>query len=351
MVGLDATHDWQSVLGQLVDGHSLSRHEAKAAMEEIVGGEATDAQIAALLVGLRAKGETAAEIAGMVDAMLCAAVTFDYPEPLLDTCGTGGDRHGTFNVSTCAAFVCAGAGVKVAKHGNRAASSQCGSADVLEALGVEIELGPDEATRCLDEAGIAFLFARRYHPAMRHAAGVRAELGIRTVMNFLGPLSNPARAQYQAMGVSSPEMAPILADALGQLGVERALVFSAADGLDELSIAGETAIIDISANGQRSFSVSPANVGVKQGNLADVKGGDAKTNADLLKSVLDDVQGPPLEMAVLNAAAGIVASGLADDLRDGVSLARESISSGRAKAAAERLVRVSHEAKEDERDI
>lgn len=348
MVGLDEAYDWRSALGQLANGDSLTRLEAKAAMAEIVGGRATDAQIAALLMGLRSKGETAPEIAGMVEAMLGAATTFDYPEPLLDTCGTGGDRHGTFNVSTCAAFICAGAGVKVAKHGNRAASSQCGSADVLEALGVEIDLGSDGATKCLDQAGIAFLFARRYHPAMRHAAGVRGELGIRTVMNFLGPLSNPARARYQAMGVSSLEMAPILADALGQLGSERALVFCATDGLDELSIASETNVIEISDDGQRSFCISPADVGVKHGTLADIKGGDAKTNADLLYSVLDDAQGPPLEMAVLNAAAGIVASGLADNFHDGVSLARESISSGRAKAAAENLVRVSREAKGEE---
>lgn len=342
------THDWQSTLGELAVGHSLTREQARAAMEEIVGGRAADAQIAALLMGLRVKGETAPEIAGMVDAMLGAATTLSYPEALLDTCGTGGDEHGTFNVSTCAAFICAGAGAKVAKHGNRAASSQCGSADVLEALGVEIELGPDGAIKCLDQAGIAFLFARRYHPAMRHVAGVRGELRIRTVMNFLGPLSNPARAKYQAMGVSSKEMLPILADALAELGSERALVFCGADGLDELSIAGETTVVEISSEGRRSFTVTPAEVGVKDGSLEEIRGGDAKTNADWLCSVLDDSQGPRLEMAALNAAAGIVAGGLADDLREGVRLARESISSGRARAAAEELVRVSREAKAEE---
>lgn len=348
MVGLDETYDWQSTLGKLVAGDSLSRHESKAAMEEIVRGKATDAQIAALLTGLRCKGEEAPEIAGMAEAMLDAAITFDYPEPLLDTCGTGGDRHGTFNVSTCAAFICAGAGAKVAKHGNRAASSQCGSADVLEALGVEIDLGPEGAVKCLDQAGIAFLFARRYHPAMLHAAGVRGDLGIRTIMNYLGPLANPARAQYRAMGVASPDMVPILAGALGQLGTKRAFVFCAADGLDELSIASETKIIEISEYGQQSFHISPADVGVQRGSLADVKGGDAKSNANLLCSVIADVQGAPLEMAVLNAAAGIVAYGLAASLRDGVNLARESISSGRAKAAVENLIRVSREAKAHE---
>ncbi|RIK11243.1 MAG: anthranilate phosphoribosyltransferase [Acidobacteria bacterium] len=332
-------------MGALVSRRSLSKQEARAAMDEVVGGRASDAQIAALLVGLRSKGETAPEIAGMVEAMLGAATTFSYPEPVLDTCGTGGDRHGTFNVSTCAAFICAGAGAKVAKHGNRAASSQCGSADVLEALGVEIELGPEGATKCLDEAGIAFLFARRYHPAMRHAAGVRGELGVPTVMNFLGPLSNPARAQYQAVGVSSVEMAPVLADSLEQLGARHALVFCAADGLDELSIADVTRVFETSSEGKRTFDVTPDEVGVVGGTLADIKGGDARVNAEIIRAVLDDVQGPPLEMAVLNAAAGIVAAGLADGLPGGVGLARESISSGRAKAAAENLIRVSQQVK------
>lgn len=340
-MGLDEPFDWPGALGALADGKSLSVELAQSVMSEVIGGRASDAQIGAFLMGLRAKGESADEIAGMVTAMIEAATLLEYPEPLLDTCGTGGDRLGTFNVSTCAAFICAGAGVKVAKHGNRAASSECGSADVLEALGVEIDLGPEGVKHCLDSANIAFLFARRFHPAMRHVASARAEMGIPTVMNFLGPLSNPARARYQAIGVARPDKAPVLAKALVKLGTKHALLFWGQDGLDELSISGESLMIEAADGGIRHRKVRPQDVGVTPAPLTEILGGSAATNAEILLSVLDGKPGPPQEVAVLNAAAGLVAAERVPDLREGVLAARESIASGLAKAAAEKLITAS----------
>lgn len=340
-MGLNTNFSWSDILEKLSAGESLSSRLAEEVMEQIVAGSAGDARIGAFLLGMRAKGETSAEIAGMVRAMLSAATRLSYPEPLLDTCGTGGDRQGTFNISTCAALICAGAGAKVAKHGNRSASSQCGSADVLEAMGVAIDLGPTGVVGCLDEAGIGFLYARRYHPAMANVASARSDLGIPTVMNFLGPLSNPAGARRHSLGVANPAYADVIAGAMARLETEHALVFHGADGLDELTITGTSRVIEVIGADIKEFAVSPEDVGVKQGTVEALRGGDAKENANIVKMVLEGEPGPYLEVSVLNAGAGLVAYGIARELSEGVEVAREAIASGSALAAAESLIRTS----------
>lgn len=344
---------WPALLTRLARGDDLSASEAASGLAEILAGDATPAQIAAFIFGLRCKGETVEEMAGLVRAMLAAAeavpVAAGLRDELVDTCGTGGDRSGTINVSTIAALVVAGAGVPVCKHGGRAASSLAGSADVLEALGVVIDLGPQGVARCLDRAGSAFCFAPRYHPAMRHATGVRRELGVATAFNFLGPLANPARVRRQVVGVGDPAMAETMARVLVTNGATSVAVVHGADGLDELSITGRSRLIwarpaDLEGGVDIDEEiVEPAALGLASAGLADLAGGDAATNAALARAVLDGEPGPRRDIVVLNAAAALVVAGRAPGLGSGVELAAQAIDSGAAAEALEALVRVSRE--------
>lgn len=332
---------WGQTITKLIGGRDLEEAEASAAMAEIMEGAATPAQVAGFIVALRAKGETDDEVAGLVRTMRTYSQRIEFDEPVLDTCGTGGDRTGTFNVSTAAALVCAGAGAKVAKHGNRAASSRCGSADVLEALGVKIDLPPDEVKHCIEEAGIGFCFAPVFHPAMRHAAVPRRELGVATIFNFLGPLTNPAGATRQALGVADPRMVDKMVGALDRLGSEHVIAFNGEDGLDELSISGPSRIVEL-RNGETSrWELRPSDVGLDEAPLETIKGGSAEENAATINEVLAGDGGPRRDVVVLNAAAGLAAAGVAKDIAEGVERAADAIDSGNAKSALERLVRVS----------
>jgi len=323
----------QDVIGKLLQREDLTEEEAAAAMGLVMTGEATPAQIAGLLVALRMKGETAEEITGFARVMREKAVVVrPQRHPLADTCGTGGDRVKTFNVSTAAAFVVAGAGVAVAKHGNRSVTSKCGSADVLEALEVTLDLGPEDVARCIDEVGIGFMFAPRYHPAMKHAAPVRRELGARTVFNLLGPLTNPARATAQVLGVPGPEWAGTLARVLSKLGAARAFVVHGACGVDEISIAGETLVHEVRDGEVTSYSIAPEDFGLSSADPQSVSGGGAAENARVLLRILEGEAGPRRDMVLLNAAAAIVAGGRAADLAEGIALAAEAIDSGAALA-------------------
>jgi anthranilate phosphoribosyltransferase len=326
---------WPSVLAPLSAGDDLSTDQARAAMAEIMAGAAEPAQIAAFIVALRAKGETVDEIVGLLDAMYDVAVTVDVGVPVVDTAGTGGDGSGTFNISTTAAFIAAGAGAKVAKHGNRAASSKTGSADVLEALGVPIELDPEDVATMVRNAGFGFFFAPRYHPAMRHAGPVRRVLGIPTVFNFIGPLANPARAKRQVIGVSDARMAERMVQVLQRLGSELALVFYGEDGLDELTTVGTSFIYRLKDGAITHAEFTPADFGVEVASMADLKGGDAATNAEILRSVLSGAQGPARDISLVNAAAALVAAGLADGFGDGLTAAAQSIDSGAAAMVLE----------------
>ena len=340
---------WPAVLGRLAAGDDLTSTEAGAALHEILEGAATASQMAAFIFGLRCKGETAAELSGMLEAMLEVAETVPVPqelaERLVDTCGTGGDRAGTINVSTIAALVVAGAGVPVCKHGGRAASSRTGSADVLEALGVEIALPPASVARCIEEAGIGFCFAPRYHPAMRHVGPTRRELGVPTAFNLLGPLANPGRARYQLVGVGDGRIAERLATVLGAAGARRAWVVHGEDGLDELSTTAPSKVVEWRVNGQdgalRGFVVEPGELGLALARPEELKGGDPARNAGFANDVLGGQTGPHRDIAVLNAAAVLVLVGQAGDLQDGLAQAGESIDSGRARLCLERLVSLS----------
>ena len=341
---------WPEVVGQLVRREDLEPELVERTMAAILEGQASDAQIAGFAVALRAKGETAVELAAIVRTMMRYATRVDVPVggPLVDTCGTGGDRSGTVNVSTMAALVAAGAGVRIAKHGNRAASSDCGSADVLEALGVVIDLGPDGVGRCIDEAGIGFCFAPRFHPAMRFAGPARRELGAPTTFNFLGPLANPAGARRQALGVSDPAMAERMTGALADLGTERALVFYGHDGLDELTVTTTSTVLELEAGAVRTYVVDPVELGIKPAERAALAGGDAAGNAQAVHQVLAGKHGPVRDIVALNAAAALVVAGTAADLGEGVEAAQASIDDGRAAAALDAFVRVSVAAREAE---
>ncbi|MBV8193944.1 MAG: anthranilate phosphoribosyltransferase, partial [Candidatus Dormibacteraeota bacterium] len=308
--------------------------------------EAAPSQIAAFAVALRLKGETAAEMTGLVGAMLDIAERVPLPpavaDEVIDTCGTGGDRSGTINVSTIAAFVAAGAGAKVCKHGNRAATSQAGSAAVLEALGVPVELGPEEVARCVVEIGMGFCFAPRFHPAMRHAGPVRNELGVRTIFNVLGPLANPARVRRQALGVADPAMAPLMAGVLQRLGHERALVFSGPEGIDELGLGGPSRCYEVSPEGVREFSVDPAELGLRQAAVTELRVGDAGESAERVRSVLRGEHGAARDVVLLNASAALVAAGRCDGWAEGLQQAAASIDSGGASRCLETLVAVSN---------
>jgi len=336
---------WSTLLTELTAGRDLSTEQATAAMADIFAGGATTAQVSAFIVALRMKGETLEEMTGMVRAMLDVAEAVPLEDSLrarlVDTCGTGGDRSGTINVSTIAAFIVAGAGVPVAKHGNRAATSRAGSADVLEALGVQVDLGPDGVARCLVEAGIGFCFAPRFHPAMRHAAPVRRELGVTTVFNFLGPLANPARPPHQVVGVSDGRMATRMAGVLAANGAVRALVVHGSDGLDELTTTGPSTVVWHEGGESRTVEVDPASLGFAPAMVAALAGGDAADNAASLRAVLDGARGAHRDIAVLNASAGLVAAGAAASFEEGVDKAQLSIDEGRAASALERLIAAS----------
>jgi anthranilate phosphoribosyltransferase len=331
----------REAIQQLVGGEDLDRDQATGAMDEIMNGEATDIQIAGFLVAMRMKGETADEIVGLVSSMRDHATNIEAPDGAIDTCGTGGDGSGTFNISTAAAIVVRGAGVPVAKHGNRAASSQCGSADVFEALGVPISLAPTLVEECIKRTGIGFLFAPTFHPAMRHAGAARKELGVRTVFNFLGPLANPALVKRQALGVGSAEAAERMVQVLSALGHERALVFHSEDGLDELSTVAPSHVFELRDGKIRDYRVDPSDLGIARAGAAELKGGDAESNAAIINHVLSGAPGAQRDVVVLNAAAGLVASGRADDLPRGLELAAEAIDSGAARSALVDLVIVS----------
>jgi len=332
----------QAVVTRLLDGHDLSRDEARATMGEIMAGEATQAQIAGFLVALRAKGETANEIAGCAEAMR-EHVLHVRPRrsDLVDVVGTGGDGANTYNISTAAALVAAAAGAGVAKHGNRAASSQTGSADVLEALGFELELPPERIERSIDELGFGFLFAQAHHPAMRHAAPVRRELATRTVFNVLGPLTNPAGARALVLGVYSPELARTLAEALVQLETTRAYVVHGAGGIDELSPCGPNLVCEVENGAVREYELDPLELGVPRCEPEELRGGDPRTNAAALREVLDGEESGHRSAVILNAAGGIAAAGRAENLREGIARAREALDSGDALTRLDELVEFS----------
>jgi anthranilate phosphoribosyltransferase len=333
-------HLWPDVLSRLNRGEHLSADEAASAMREIMSGDATPAQIGGFLMALRTKGETVEEIEGLARATLEFAQPVRAPEGVIDTCGTGGDRAGTFNISTLGAIVCAGAGTPVAKHGNRAASSRCGSADLLEALGVRIDLGPRGVEACLHEAGIGFMFAPVFHPGAAHAAPIRRELGVPTAFNFLGPLTNPARPAAQIVGVSDPRMLPLIAEVLHRRGV-RAMVFRSHDGLDELTTTGPSSVVRTGEDEPLGFDLDPSELGLARADPAALAGGDAERNAAIAASILGGEHGPARDVVLLNAAAALVVAERASDLRDGIEAAARSIDSGAAEQVLRTWVEVS----------
>jgi anthranilate phosphoribosyltransferase len=332
----------REAISSAVAARHLTEVEAATVMEEIMSGEATPAQLAAFLTALRLKGETVDEIAGMARVMRAKASHVSCDGALLDTCGTGGDASGTFNVSTAAAFVAAAAGARVAKHGNRAMSSRCGSADVLEALGAKIELSPEGAASCLEETGFCFMFAPAFHPAMRFAAGPRREIGIRTVFNILGPLCNPAGACRQVLGVADPSLGEKMAQVLARLGCERALIVHGEEGLDEVSPAGPSRVWEVKGGTVERYSVSPADAGLTPHPLSEVGGGTPEENARMLRSTLGGERGPVRDFTLLNTAAGLLAFDLAGDFAEGVATAAGAIDSGGALEKLDRFVEVSN---------
>jgi anthranilate phosphoribosyltransferase len=323
----------QTAIAEAVLRKDLSRELARASMEQVLAGQATPAQIAALAVALRMKGETAAEIAGMAEAMRKRVPAISSQRaPLLDTCGTGGDQSGSFNISTTVAIVTASCGVAVAKHGNRAVSSRTGSADVLEALGVKLDITPTRAARSLDLLGITFLFAPNYHTALRHAAGPRREIGVRTVFNILGPLTNPAGASRQLLGVFSDHLVPTVASVLRELGSERAWVVNGRDGMDELTVFDKTHVAELAHGEIREFEVDPQALGLAHADRSGVSGGTAAENAARVRAVLAGEKGAARDIVVLNTAAALVVAGVAETLEAGITQAREALDSGRAAA-------------------
>lgn len=334
---------WPAVIEQLLAGRDLDEAAAADVLATIMRGEAESTHVAGLLVALRAKGESASEIAGFVRAMLDAAVPIDVPGPLLDTCGTGGDGAGTFNISTIAALVVAACGVRVAKHGNRAASGRCGSADLLEAWGVAIELSPDAVARTVSELGIGFLYARTFHPAMRFVAPVRAHLGVRTVFNVLGPLSNPAGAEHQVVGVADERLAPVMADALAALGKRHALVFRGDDGLDEVTTTGPSAVWEVRDGEVSTWRLDPSELGIERATLDQLVGGGIAENVAIADAILAGVEGPPADLVAINAAAALYAADAVPDLGAGLERARRVLSDGTALALRDRWVTRSRE--------
>ncbi len=327
-------------IAKLVRCENLTQDEAAAAFGVIMRGDATPSQIAGFMVALRMKGETPDELSGFARTARAMATPIVVSGDLLDTCGTGGDGLATFNISTLSAIVAAACGARVAKHGNRAASSLCGSADVLEQLGVKIDLAPEGVARCIEEGGIGFLFAPIFHPSFRFAAVPRKELGVRSVFNILGPLCNPAGARYQALGVADRALASKMADVLIQLGVERAIVFHAADGMDELSVASPSYVIEVDGT-RREYELDPADLGLPHAPVESMRGGGPEDNARLAREVLGGAKGPRRDVVLLNAAAALRAAGIAKDWKEGIGLAAGAIDSGRAGDVLERWARIS----------
>jgi anthranilate phosphoribosyltransferase len=332
------------LLEKLVRHEDLTEGEAAAAMREVMEGRAPAAAIGALLAGLVMKGERPAEIVGFARTMREHSLKLSAPAgDVFDTCGTGGDRSGTFNISSAAAIVVAACGVKVAKHGNRSVSSQCGSADVFERLGVNIAAPPAVVERTLHGAGIAFFFAPTFHPSMKHAAQSRKDLGIRTAFNLLGPMTNPAGARRQIVGVPRPELTELLARALLLLGSERAWVVHGADGIDEISTTGHTKVSECRAGSVNTFYIHPADFGIRKASPADLKGGDAGANAAIVTAVLEGRQGPARDVVVLNAGAALFVAGQVDGVRSGIVRAAAAVDSGAARATLDKMVRLSQE--------
>ena len=333
-----------------VDRQNLSAEEAESVLNQIMTGQCTDAQIASLLTALRMKGETVEELTGFARVMrrkaaavrprshVASEIGGTEREALIDTCGTGGDVSGSFNISTATAFVVAGCGVRVAKHGNRSVSSQCGSADVVEALGVKIELEPERIAACIDEVGIGFLHAPLLHEAMKYVAPARRQMGIRTIFNMLGPLTNPAGANAQVIGVYAAHLTEVLAEVLRALGSTRALVVHGSDGLDEITISAESKVTELKDGELTTYTVKPEDFGLRRATLEEVRGGDARQNSQIILEVLEGSEGPRRDVVLLNAAAALVASSRASDFLEGVRLAADSIDTGRARAKLERLI-------------
>jgi anthranilate phosphoribosyltransferase len=337
---------------RVVDGQHLSRSEAESVMNEIMTGNATNAQIAAFLTALRMKCETVEELIGFAKVMrekaslvqpqsaVTASISGTDREMLVDTCGTGGDATGTFNISTATAFVVAGSGIRVAKHGNRSVSSLCGSADVVEALGIRIDLPAEAVARCIDEVGIGFMYAPLLHEAMRYVVLARREMKIRTVFNLLGPICNPARATAQVLGVYNEDLTEIMAQVLCELGTERAFVVHGSDGLDEITISGESKISEVRNGDVRTYYVTPEDFGIARAPISAIQGGDARKNAEIIRDILSDRGGTKQDVVLLNAAAGLVVGGKAAGLHEGIDLARESIKSGKAFSCLDRLIQL-----------
>jgi anthranilate phosphoribosyltransferase len=334
----------REAIAHVVAGHALGEDEAAEAMREIMTGVATPSQLGAFLTALRLRGETADEVTGLARVMREHAVHVPLRHDLraVDTCGTGGDAAGTFNVSTAAGLLVAAHGQPVAKHGNRAATSQCGSADVLEALGVKLDLGPEQVARCVEEVGFGFMFAPAYHPAMRHVGPTRREIGIRTVFNILGPLTNPAGARYQTLGVADAKLLPLMGAALSRLGCERALVVYGEDGVDEISLSAPTRVCEVAEGELRDYTITPESLGLPERSRDAVRGGDPQQNAALLRAILGGKQdGAPADMVAANAGAALYITGHATSLKDGAQLARETLRSGKALATLEALAATS----------
>jgi anthranilate phosphoribosyltransferase len=334
--------DFKALIGKVASGKSLTRGEAEAAFNVMMSGEATPSQMGGFLMALRVRGETVDEIAGAVATMRAKMLRVDAPPEAIDVVGTGGDAVGTYNISTASAFVVAGAGVPVAKHGNRALSSKSGAADVLTALGVKIDLAPDLVARCIREAGIGFMFAPAHHSAMKHVGPTRVELGTRTIFNLLGPLSNPAGVKRALIGIFSPQWLKPVAEVLGDLGNEAVWVVHGDGGVDEISISGPTQVAELKGGRIDTFEISPEDVGLTRAPLETIKGGDARVNAEALRAVLNGAAGPYRDTVLLNAGAALVVAGKAKDLGEGVRLAAASIDEGHARYRLKCLIAVSH---------
>lgn len=343
-----APYDIRDAIRNVVDGHELTKAAATLAMDAIMSGEVSGAQIGALVTGLRMRGETIDEIAGFAEGMRRHALKVEVSEgvgPLVDTCGTGGDASGTFNISTTASFVIAGAGVKVAKHGNRAMTSKCGSADLLEGLGVVVELTPDHVCQCIERVGIGFMYAPAFHPAMRFVGPARKEMGIRTVFNVLGPLTNPAGASHQLIGVGHPGIAPKLADVLRVLGSAHAVLVHAEEGLDELGLNGSSVVTDYDSRRGTvdTYTIQPGQFGLPTASQADLAGGDVRQNVEITRRILNGEGGPRSAVTLLNAGAGLYAADAVESFEAGIAMATEALESGAALEKLDSLVAFSQE--------
>jgi anthranilate phosphoribosyltransferase len=333
-------------INQLITGKDLTQSEAAETMDEIMDGEATPSQISGFLVALRIKGETVEEIAGLATTMRQKALSVPIDgNKLIDTCGTGGDNSGSLNISTAAALVAAGAGVSVAKHGNRSMTSSCGSADVLEELGVSVDLGPEGVARSIKESGMGFMFAQTFHPAMRYVAPIRRELGVRTVFNILGPLTNPAGAKAQVLGVADPTLLEKMAQVLKLLGSHHALVIHGNDGLDEFSLSGPTMVAELKNGEVSTYSIDAHDYGLARAPNSALVGGNAQRNAALLLEVLQGVPGPHRDAVIINAGAALLVSGTTTDLQQGINLAADVIDSGKARSSLDELIRITQDAR------